>query len=162
MQEDRQRRLRVASRLAGLVALLLGGAGVPSTTGLTVLEVARIWRQVYEDLLVGLLLAQLRPDAEVVPSDPGCSGLSAADETSPLSGCWNSPKTLEYGLSSVGQHVQAAPVRHPHDNLWSPRVGRGLHQVVDHRHYHVVALDREPLLPEERLVQELLEDVDLR
>ncbi len=60
------------------------------------------------------------------------------------------------------QHVQPAPVRHPDDHLGGARVGRRTREAVEHRHYHVHALDAEALLPEERPVEELLERVDAR
>ncbi len=67
VDEDRQRGLLVALGLAGPVALLLDGPGHPLDHGVDVLEVARVWREVDEHVLVGLFLAEVvASDAEVV------------------------------------------------------------------------------------------------
>jgi hypothetical protein len=51
-------------------------------------------------------------------------------------------------------------VGHAHDDLGDIGVGCRADQGVEHRHDHVVALDREPLLAQKCLVKELLEGVD--
>ena len=61
----------------------------------------------------------------------------------------------------MGEHVQPAAVRHADHDLARAGLGGELDRVVEHRQQHVEALDRELLLPEERLVQVGLERVDL-
>ena len=58
------------------------------------------------------------------------------------------------------QDVEPSPVGHADDRL-ARAVNRGeLDREIEHRHRHVEAFDREPLLPEIRLVQETLERLD--
>ena len=61
----------------------------------------------------------------------------------------------------VREHVQPAAVGHPDDDLLAAVRGRQLDQLVEHRHGHVEALDRELVLAEVGLVHEALERVDL-
>ena len=61
----------------------------------------------------------------------------------------------------VGEHVEAAAVGHPDHDLARAARRRQLDQLVEHRHGHVEALDRELLLAEVGLVHEALERVDL-
>ena len=51
---------------------------------------------------------------------------------------------------------------HPDHDLVRARRGGELDRLVEHRHHHVEALERELLLPEERAAQVLLEALDLR
>src|SRR5256885_2222152 len=61
----------------------------------------------------------------------------------------------------VREHVEPAAVRHADHDL-AGAVGRGeLDELVEHRHRHVEALDRELLLTQVGLVHEALEGVDL-
>ena len=55
------------------------------------------------------------------------------------------------------EHVQPTPVRHSDEEF--PRAGErsAADDPADHRHHHVEALDREPLLPQVRPLQECLE-----
>jgi hypothetical protein len=59
----------------------------------------------------------------------------------------------------VGQHVQPAPMGHPHHHFAGAPVGRELDDEVEHGHQHVHALDRKAFLPEVRLVEEPLESL---
>ena len=61
----------------------------------------------------------------------------------------------------VGEHVEPAAVGHADDDLARAVRGGELDQLVDHRHGHVEALDRELLLAQVGLVHEALERVDL-
>ena len=61
----------------------------------------------------------------------------------------------------VGEHVEAAAVRHPDHDLVRAGVGAELDRLVEHRHHHVEALDRELLLAEERAAQVALHALDL-
>ena len=62
----------------------------------------------------------------------------------------------------VRQHVEATAVRHAENHLARAGSGRARHRLVEHRHEHVHALDRELLLAEERLVQVALQRLHLR
>ena len=126
------------------------------------LEVARVRGEVDKDLLVGLLLFELEvPDAAwyLTPSTQASPGLLAAEDCSPFSGCWNSPKILERLVHHVRQDVEPPPVGHAQGDHGRADVGGGADDPVKHRDDHVVPLDGEPLLAEERLVEELLEGV---
>ena len=148
---------------AGLVALLLGGAGHPLDHGVYVLEVARVRGEVDKDLLVGLLLAELEaPDAEVVLDvpDPGVAGAARGRGLLALLGLLELAEDLGVRLvHHVRQDVEPPPVRHAQGDHGRADVGGGTDDPVKHRNDHVVPLDREPLLAEERLVEELLEGV---
>ena len=52
-------------------------------------------------------------------------------------------------------------MRHADHHVARAALGRALDREVEHRHQHVHALDREPLLAEIGLVQELLERLHL-
>ena len=74
----------------------------------------------------------------------------------------NSAKIVLVGAAEVvGEHVQPAAVGHPDDDLLGAAGRRQLDQLVEHRHRHVEALDRELVLAEVGLVHEALERVDL-
>ena len=74
----------------------------------------------------------------------------------------NSAKIVSYGRPDrVGQHVEPPAVRHADHDIARAALGRALDREVEHRHQHVDAFDREPLLAEIGLVQELLERLDL-
>ena len=62
----------------------------------------------------------------------------------------------------VGEHIQAAAVRHADHDLVRAGVGGDLDRLVEHRHHRVEALDRELLLAEERAAEVLLEAFDAR
>ena len=57
----------------------------------------------------------------------------------------------------MGQHVQAAAMGHPQDDLVSARLPGQGDREVEHRHQHVEALDRESLLAEVGALEECLE-----
>ncbi len=61
----------------------------------------------------------------------------------------------------VREHVEPAAVGHPDDDLAGAARARELDELVDHRHGHIQALDRELLLAQVGLVHEALERVDL-
>ena len=62
----------------------------------------------------------------------------------------------------VREHAQPAAVGHPHHGLVRARFGGERDRLVEHRHHHVEALDRELLLAEEHPAQVALEAFDLR
>ena len=67
---------------------------------------------------------------------------------------------LVWAAEVVGQHVEAATVSHSDHYFSRARAGRKLNRLVDHRHGHVEAFDRELLLAEVGLVHEAFERVD--
>ena len=62
----------------------------------------------------------------------------------------------------VGQHVEAAAVRHPQHYPTSAAHAGELDRLVEHRHEDVQPLDREALLPEVRPVEEALQPLHCR
>src|SRR3712207_1541747 len=62
-------------------------------------------------------------------------------------------------VEDVREHIEPSPVRHPQDDFGRPLLGGEAGEQPQHRHYHVHAFDREPLLPQKGLVEELLEGV---
>ena len=63
---------------------------------------------------------------------------------------------------NVREHVEPTAVRHPDHDFARPGAGSRVHDLVEHRDDHVVALDREAFLTEIGLMQEALEAFDLR
>ena len=61
----------------------------------------------------------------------------------------------------VGEHAEPAAVRHPDHDLVRARLGGERDRLVEHRHHHVEALDRELLLAEEGPAKVALEALDL-
>ena len=59
------------------------------------------------------------------------------------------------------EHVHAAAVGHADDDLARAVLAGELDDLIDHRHGHVDALDREALGAEERAAHEALERVDV-
>ncbi len=60
----------------------------------------------------------------------------------------------------MGQHAQAAAVRHPDHHLARALVGRVAEDHVEHRHHGIEALDAESLLAQVRSVEEPLQRLD--
>src|SRR5215210_28993 len=150
-------------RRAGLVLLLLGGAGHPLDHGVYVLEVARVRGEVDKDLLVGLLVRELEaPDAEMVLDvpDPSVAEAARGRRLLALFGLLELAEDLGVRLvHHVRKDVEPPPVCHAQSNHGRADVGGGADDPVQHRDDHVVPFDREPLLAEERLMEELLEGV---
>ena len=76
------------------------------------------------------------------------------------------PRTRRRSSRTAGPTVWASTLSRPRCAMpittsRAPRLGRALDGEVEHRHQHVHALDREPLLPEVGLVEELLQRLDL-
>ncbi len=164
VDDDRQRLLPVLARGASLVAVFLGRAGHPLDHRVDVLQVARVRRQVDEHRLVGRLVGKLEAaDAQVVlhVPDPGRARALGDGRGLALVRLLELVEDLGVRLvQDVRQHVQAPAVGHAEGDLGGADVGGGTDQAVQHGHDHVVALDGETLLAEERPVQVLLERVD--
>ena len=62
-------------------------------------------------------------------------------------------------VQDVGQHVEPAPVGHPHDDLEDAVSSRPLDDRVEQRDQHLAPFEREPLLAHVVLVQEGLEQL---
>src|ERR687886_2334660 len=58
--------------------------------------------------------------------------------------------------------AQAPAMRHTDDDLVRTPRSRVTDDRVEHRHEHIAALDRKPLLPEKSLLEVVLEGLDLR
>ena len=69
---------------------------------------------------------------------------------------------LVRAADDVREDVQASTVGHPDHDLVRARLGGELGRLVEHRHEHVEALDRELLLAEEGAAQVPLHPLDLR
>ncbi len=72
-----------------------------------------------------------------------------------------SENLLEWFAEHVCHDVQAPAMRHADERLPQPGLRRFSHDLVENRHEHVEAFDREARLARERPVQELLERLDL-
>ena len=159
VDQDRQRDRRVMEphprRAVGLL-----GAGPPLDDRIDGLEVARVCRERHGYVARGRRTCPLC--AEVVLHVPRAA-LPGGDD------CVD--RALAFELAEdrvvakpqgVRQHVQAAAVRHPEHDFVGTGLRSEIDRLVEHRHEHVEALDRELLASEEGLVQVVLEGLDLR
>ena len=140
-------------------AVRLLGARPALDDGVDRLEVARIRDEAHTDLPVR---GRPRPVRGEVVLDVAGSAFGVGGDRV------DRPLTLELAEDvlvrhpdRVGEHVQAAAVRHPHHDVVRARLGGELDRLVEHRDHHVEALDRELLLAEEPLAQEALHALDL-
>ena len=159
VQQHRQRDDGVVARVRS-VAIGLISARASLDDGVHRFEVARIGRQRYGDVLA--VRGSVYALGAVMVFHVASAGVPALG----LRGFLAMPalELLQDGfvryVDHMGQHVEAATVRHPDDCL-ARAVCRGeLDREVEHRHRHVETFDREPLLAEVRLVQEALERID--
>ena len=125
-----------------------------------VLEVARVRLQPHDQrAAVGQLLGAAR--AVVVLDVAGAALRDRGDHVERRLALELGEDRAVGAAEVVREHVEAAAVRHPDDDL-AAAVGAGEpHDLVDDRDRHVEALDRELLLAEVGLVHEALERVDL-
>ena len=160
MQDDRHGRVRVQRRVRALARRLDRARGAGHDRA-DVLEVRRVGLQPHEHAVgVAALVGALRA---VVVLD--VAGAALRDRRHGL----DRGRALELAedrlvraAEVVREHVQAAAVGHADDDLARALGGRELDHLVEHRHGHVEALDRELLLAQVGLVHEALERVDLR
>ena len=124
------------------------------------LEVARVRGERDRDL-AGARAARRRRAPRwyfTSPVPPSGSETTASIVRSPS----NSRRIVLVGAAErVREHVEPAAVRHPEHDLVRAGLGGELDRLVEHRHEHVEALDRELLLAEERALEVPLEALDL-
>ena len=139
-------------------------AGAAGDDRVDELEVARVRVEADRDLLAlgGLVDAAV---AVVVLDVAGAAVRDRGDRldrVEPLGALELGEDRLDRAAEVVGEDAEAAAVGHPEDDLLGAgAVGEG-DQLVEHRHDHVEALDREHLLAQVGLLEEALEleDVD--
>ena len=143
-----------------LRAIGLLGAGPTLDDGVDSLKMARV----RGDRDLDLTGRRLRvPDAGEVVLDVAGAALRIGDDR------LDRPLALELAqdrlvraADGVCERVQPAPVRHPDHDLVRAVRGCQLDRLVEHRHEHVEAFERELLLTQKRLAQVLLERLRLR
>ena len=163
VQQHRHRALRVVLEL-GAVEVGLQVAGAAGDDRVDELEVARVRVEADGDLLAvgGLVDAAVAVVVlDVAGAAVGDRG-DRLDRVDPLRALELGEDRLDRAAEVVGEDAEAAAVGHPEDDLLgAAAAGEGDH-LVEHRHDHVEALDREHLLAEVGLLEEALEleDVD--
>ena len=124
------------------------------------LQVARVGRHRDHDLGRRVFLAHARSGAGVVFHVAGPAQVLAKRLVALR--FLELRENLRVGLPHhVGQHVEAAAMRHADQHVAHAGIGRVGDDLVEDRDHHVQALDGEPRLAGEGLVQELLEGLDL-
>ena len=159
VQDDRHRGVGVAVGVGPLAAGLRGARGADDDR-VDELQVRGVRLEVDEDrVAVGQLVGAL---GAVVVLDVAGAALRDRGHGLERRGALElGEDRLVRAAEVVGQHVEAAAVRHADDDL-ARAVRRGqLDDLVEHRDRHVEALDRELLLAQVGLVHEALERVDL-
>ena len=124
------------------------------------LEVARVGRQRHGDRLAARQLVGAR-GAVVVLHVAGAALGHRGIGIEVLLALELHQDRLVGAADRVREHVQPAAVRHAEHHLAGACTRGAVHHLVEHRHDHVQALDRELLLPEEGLVQVALERLHL-
>ena len=153
-----QRRGRVVDSLARRAVGLLR-AGLTLDDRVDRLEVARIRGERHGDLAGGGRAAPLR--AEVVLDVAAASLGIGADRLERLLALELAQDRLVGAADDVREDVEPAAVRHAHHDFLRTGARTELDRLVEHRHHHVEALDRELLLPEERAAEVALHPLDL-
>ena len=159
VQDDRDRGVGV---LVGVRALASGlrGPGRAGRDGGDELQVRRVGLQTHDDRLATLeLIGAL--GAVVILDVPGAALGQRGDRLERRGALELGEDRLIGPAQVVSEDVEATTVGHADDYFPSAPGGGELGQLVDHRHRHVQALDRELLLPQVGLVHEALEGVDL-
>ena len=159
VDHDRHRRVRVLVGVRALARGLRRARGALDDRR-DVLQVARVGLEVDADrAAVGQLVGALRA---VVVLDVAGAALRDRRHRLERRGALELGEDRVVGAAEVvGEHVQPAAVRHADDDLLPAVRRRQLDQLVEHRHGHVEALDRELVLAEVGLVHEALQRVDL-
>ena len=162
MEQDRQRGALILGRHAGLVALLLGRARAPFDHRVDELQVAGVGRQGDRHLLDAALFVGA-PRAQVVLdiADPADAAFAGGRSAGVAVGGVELREDIGIWLAKhMRQDVEPPAVRHA-DHYLARSVGGGVaDDLVEHRHQHVAALDREALLADEGGVQIALEHLD--
>ncbi len=159
MDHDRHRRVGVLVGVRPLARGLRGARGALDDRG-DVLQVAGVGLEVDADrLAVVEVVGALRA---VVVLDVAGAALRDRRDRLERRGALELGEDRVVGAAEVvREHVQAPAVGHADDDLLAAVRGRQLDQLVEHRHGHVEALDRELVLAEVGLVHEALQRVDL-
>ena len=146
-------------RVRALARGLRGACGADDDR-VHVLEVRRVALQVHEDrAAVGQHVGPLR--AVVVLHVAGAALRDRRDRVEGRCALELGEDRVVGAAEVVREHVEPAAVRHADHDLAAAVRRRQVDELVDHRHRHVQALDRELLLAEVRLVHEALEGVHL-
>ena len=158
MQQQRHRDVRVVLELRPRV-LGLRRAGAAGDHRVDELEVARV--RVEPDLdLVGVAGREQPLGAVVVLDVAGARVRHRGDRLHPverLRALELGQDRLDRAAEVVGEDAEPAAVGHPDHDLLGAVLARQGGDLVDHRHGHVEALDREHLLAQVGLLQEALE-----
>ncbi len=159
VQHDRHRGVRVAVRARSLAGRLRRARGTRDDRP-DVLQVRRVGLEVDEDRrAVGQLVGALR--AVVVLHVAGAALRDRRDGLERRRALELGEDRVVRAAEVVREDVQSAAVGHPEHDLAAAVHRRELDRLVEHRHGHVEALDRELLLAEVGLVHEALKGVDL-
>ena len=159
VEDHRDRGVRVLVRVRSLAGRLRGAGRARGDRG-DELEMGRVRLQPHDDRLAARQLVGAL-GAVVVLDVAGPALRDRRDRLERRGALELGEDRVVRPAEVVREHVQAAAVRHPDHDLARAARGRELDQLVEHRHGHVEALDRELLLPEVGLVHEALERVDL-
>ena len=159
VQDDRDRGVGVLVGVRALAGRLrrAGGAGRHRADEL---QVRRVGLQADDDRLAARQLVGAL-GAVVVLDVAGAALGQRGDRLERRGALELGEDRLVAAAEVVGEHVQAAAVGHADHDLARAAGGGQLGQLVEHRHRHVQALDRELLLAQVGLVHEALEGVDL-
>ena len=159
MDHDRHRRVRVLVGAGSAPGGLRGARGALDDRR-DELQVARVGLEVDADrAAVGQLVGAL---GAVVVLDVARAALRDRRHDLERRGALELGEDRVVGAAEVvGEHVQPAAVGHADHDLLAAVGGGQLDQLVEHRHGHVEALDRELVLAEVGLVHEALQRVDL-
>ena len=157
---DRQRGLEIEFRLSAMAALLLRGARVALDDGVDELQVARVGHErdrhlADAALFVGAAETKMVLDvARIAPSRRRTRFVPALRR-------FESDEDIGVGFAQhMREDVQAAPVRHAHDNVARAVLRREPNDLVQDRHQHVGAFDGEPFAAFEGGVDEAFKRFD--
>ena len=160
VDENRQHLALVDDRRAGLIDRRGRGARHAVQDRVDRFEVARVGRHRDHDLLGQSLRLRLDPRAGVILHVAHPAEVDAQPVLQ--DGVLELRENLRVRLlQDVREHIQAATMGHRDHHVLHAAFRRVVNDLVDDRHHHVEAFDREPRLARERPLQEALEGLDL-